>query len=191
MYLLGWDLEYPSCRLISACSAWKSPKIALREALWGYDWTIQNERGERILRRRWKAPTVLVAGEGGVRRIETFWRVSHNHLHTKQLLALRNKRFQSSYCAKVRAGAKREKRCSLPNFLYELARKRLLRRLPPHKSWNSDKIRNVSVKMRDKCISLVCRDIPGDYLNLQMFFASLSDFFYEVSVNKHVCRIQP
>ena len=50
---------------------------------------------------------------------------------------------------------------------------------------------NVSVEMRDKCISLVGRDIPGDYLNLQMFFASLSDFFYEVSVNKHVYRIKP
>ena len=45
--------------------------------------------------------------------------------------------------------------------------------------------------MRDKCISLVGRDIPGDYLNLQMFFASLSDFFYKVSVNKHVYRIKP
>ena len=65
------------------------------------------------------------------------------------------------------------------------------KQVPPHKSSNSYKIRNVSVEMRDKCISLVGRDIPGDYLNLQMFFASLSDFFYEVSVNKHVYRIKP
>ena len=61
--------------------------------------------------------------------------------------SLRNKRFQSSYCAKVRAGAKNKKKkveflhspppppsfllffCSRPNFLDELARKRLLRRL--------------------------------------------------------------
>ena len=59
--------------------------------------------------------------------------------------SLRSKRFQSSYCAKVRAGAKQEKGwvpsfpspspvipsffCSRPNFLDELARKRLLRRL--------------------------------------------------------------
>ena len=85
------------------------------------------------------------------------------------------------------------KRCSRPNFLDDLApkRMRMLRRLPPHKSSNSYKIRNVSVEMRDKCISLVDRDIPVDYLNLQMFFASLSDFFYEVSVNKHVYRIKP
>ena len=86
-----------------------------------------------------------------------------------------------------------QKKSSRPNFLDELAPKRLrmLRRLPPHKSSNSYKIRNVSVEMRDKCISLVGRDIPGDYLNLQMFFASLNYFFYEVSVNKHVYRIKP
>ena len=65
-----------------------------------------------------------------------------------------------------------KKRCSRPNFLDELAPKRLrmLCRLPTHKSSKSYKMKNVSVKMRDKCISLVCRDIPGDYLNLQMFF---------------------
>ena len=53
--------------------------------------------------------------------------------------SLRSKRFQSSYCAKVRAGAKKNPLplplpchsffCSRPNFLDELARKRLLRRL--------------------------------------------------------------
>ena len=61
--------------------------------------------------------------------------------------SLRSKRFQSSYCAQVRAGAKKKggrgrRRgviplplprhsffCSRPNFLDELARKRLLRRL--------------------------------------------------------------
>ena len=69
----------------------------------------------------------------------------------------------------------KKKRCSRPNFLDELAPKRLrmLRRLPPHKSSNSYKMTNVSVEMRDKCISLVGRDISGNYLNLQMFFARL------------------
>ena len=51
--------------------------------------------------------------------------------------SLRSKRFQSSYCAKVRVGAKKNPLplpchfffCSRPNFLDELARKRLLRRL--------------------------------------------------------------
>ena len=51
--------------------------------------------------------------------------------------SLRSKRFQSSYCAKVREGAKKMEgrrvipflRCH-PNFLDELRRKRLLRRLP-------------------------------------------------------------
>ena len=46
--------------------------------------------------------------------------------------SLRSKRFQSSYCAKVRAEAIKKGHsffCSLPNFLDELARKRLLRRL--------------------------------------------------------------
>ena len=53
--------------------------------------------------------------------------------------SLRSKRFQSSYCAKVRAGAKKNPLplplpchsffCPRPNFLDELARKRLLRRL--------------------------------------------------------------
>ena len=63
-------------------------------------------------------------------------------LMKKSLLesSLRSKRFQSSYCAKVRAGAKKNHSpppppsflffCSRPNFLDELARKRLLRRLP-------------------------------------------------------------
>ena len=43
------------------------------------------------------------------------------------MCSLRRKRFQSNYCAKVGAGAK--KRCNRPNFLDELALKRLLRRL--------------------------------------------------------------
>ena len=49
------------------------------------------------------------------------------HIAGKSGFSLRSKRFQSSYCAKVAAGAK--KRCIRPNFLDELARKRLLRRL--------------------------------------------------------------
>ena len=58
-----------------------------------------------------------------------------------RLYSLRSKRFQSSYCAKVRAEAIKKRSffplplprhsffCSLPNFLDELAWKRLLRRL--------------------------------------------------------------
>ena len=45
----------------------------------------------------------------------------------KTLASLRSKRFQSSYCAKVRAEAIKKK--SGTNFLNEPARKRLLRRL--------------------------------------------------------------
>ena len=56
------------------------------------------------------------------------------------LCSLRSKRFQSSYCAKVRAGAKKGSFpspspvihfvfCSCPAFQTNLARKRLLRRL--------------------------------------------------------------
>ena len=44
------------------------------------------------------------------------------HLPYKPLSSLRSRRFQSSYWAKAFF-------CSLPNFLDELARKRLLRRL--------------------------------------------------------------
>ena len=47
------------------------------------------------------------------------------------LPSLRSKRFQSSYCTKVRAGAKKKKvegGGSRSNFLDELARKHLLRR---------------------------------------------------------------
>ena len=49
-------------------------------------------------------------------------------------ISLRSKPFQSSYCANVTAGAKKRKGeedffCSRPNFLDELARKRLLCRL--------------------------------------------------------------
>ena len=110
-------------------------------------------------------------GGGGGSKENRLFEKSASITSTLAATSLRNKRFQSSYCAKVRAGAKK-KRCSLPNSLYELARKRLLRRLPPQKSSNSYKMRNVSVEMRNKCISLVGRDIPGDYLNLQMFFAS-------------------
>ena len=49
---------------------------------------------------------------------------------SKLLSSLRSKRFQSSYGAKVRAGAKKKLFFALvPTFLDELARKRLLRRL--------------------------------------------------------------
>ena len=47
----------------------------------------------------------------------------------RKKISLRSKRCQSSYCAKARAEAKKKKGCSLPNFLDELARKRLPRRL--------------------------------------------------------------
>ena len=48
-------------------------------------------------------------------------------------ISLRSKRFQSSNCAKVRAGAKKKVHSSffalVPTFLDELARKRVLSRL--------------------------------------------------------------
>ena len=45
-------------------------------------------------------------------------------------VSLRSKRFQSSYCATGRAGAKKNPLfCSRPNFPDELARKPLLRKL--------------------------------------------------------------
>ena len=54
---------------------------------------------------------------------------------TKEFSSLRNERFQSRFCAKVGAGALPSPSpfilffCSLPNFLDELPRNRLLRRL--------------------------------------------------------------
>ena len=66
-------------------------------------------------------------------------RVGHWLLHRKNNLiaatqgrwriSLRSKRFQPSYCAKVRAGAFPFFFAHVPTFLDELARKRLLRRL--------------------------------------------------------------
>ena len=67
------------------------------------------------------------------------WNLESNNLGFPYI-SLRSKRFQSSYCAKVRAGAKKKVKgvipffCSRPNFLDKLARKHLLRRLPLHLS---------------------------------------------------------
>ena len=57
--------------------------------------------------------------------------------------SLRSKRFQSSHCAKVRAGEKKKSIlffffCSRPDVLDELARKRLLRRLTRDKFLSAD-----------------------------------------------------
>ena len=57
--------------------------------------------------------------------------------------SLRSKRFQSSHCAKVRAGEKKKGHsffffCSRPDVLDELARKRLLRRLTRDKFLSAD-----------------------------------------------------
>ena len=55
-------------------------------------------------------------------------------LAQRLVTSLRSKRFQSSYCAKVRAEAKKRLKGEglVPVFLTNLARKRLLRRLPGH-----------------------------------------------------------
>ena len=67
------------------------------------------------------------------------WNLESNNLGFPYI-SLRSKRFQSSYCAKVRAGAKKKVKGvipffrSRPNFLEKLARKHLLSRLPLHLS---------------------------------------------------------
>ena len=53
--------------------------------------------------------------------------ISRKRHGMRKKISLRSKRCQSSYCAKARAEAK--KKGSLPNFLDELARKHLPRRL--------------------------------------------------------------
>ena len=76
------------------------------------------KNSERARREKWRGSNRAL-GTIVIKQEPIKWSL---HFPYKPLDSLRSRRFQSSYCAKAFF-------CSLPNFLDELARKRLLRRL--------------------------------------------------------------